>query len=242
MSWYSINTIDGVAHAGIRDEIGAFGQKAEAFEEALGTPEKVFVCIDSNGGDGWTGVRLHEILSRFETEVLITGNCASASVAIAMAGRKIEILRGREMMVHSSRSYAYGTEQVLLDAMKGIAEANEKAIQIICKRTKLPEELVRGWHSDGKDHYLKAEECLALRLVDSIVDPQVKPTVQASISNAPTAQASICEARPTIKPDTEKQKLFEAWLKVFADGGLEVADKNQFGQKLYQWFQLHVRE
>lgn len=233
MSWFSVNHVDGVAHASIRDDIGAFNLKSSDFERALGRPERVCVYIDSDGGDGVTGINLNRILSQFDVEVLITGRCSSAAVDVAMSGRKIQMVCGGKMMIHSNKCYAYGGEKDLLEASKSIADTNKKAVQIICARTSLPAELVASWHSDGKDHRFTAEECLQLGLVDEMVDvpvPLLFPFRAGSCGNSPT------------KPKTEEQQLFSAWLKVFGGGGLKVRDKAEFGNELGEFFNHRVRE
>jgi ATP-dependent Clp protease protease subunit len=227
MNWYSMRTEDDTAYVSLWSDIGCYGKKSSDFAAELGKPRKVELFISSSGGSSVCGLNLFHILKDFDVDVLISGQCCSAAVVVAMAGRVIKIRRDAKILIHPPVVHSIGTPAQLRADAKRLANRMKAIVTIIMRRSCQPEPVVREWLS--KDTWLNADEALVAGLVDEIVEP---PRLMRSPSEVPLS--AVCNGA------TEDERLIQAMLTGL--GPVQVPDKAAFGRELAAWFSRNVKE
>lgn len=123
--WFRIVKAEAVAGAPtsadvtIYDQIGenwwGGGVSAKAFAEQLSDldVDTIRLFINSPGGAAWDGVTIMNTLRRHRAtvEVTVDGLAASAASVVAMAGDRITMNRGSELMIHDAWGYAIGNAE-----------------------------------------------------------------------------------------------------------------------------------
>lgn len=227
MNWYSIKTHDETAYVSLRSDIGCYGKRSSDFAAELGKPRKVELFIDSSGGDTICSLNLHEMLRGLDVEVLISGQCCSAAVLVAMAGRVVRIQRNAKIMIHAPVCYSFGTPEKLHADAQTLAGWTEETIAIIMRESHQPESVVREWFS--KDTWFTAEETLADGLVDEIVEP---PSLMRLPENS---SSPLSTSGPT-----EDERFLQSMLAGL--GTVQVRDNVAFRQWLAGWVSRNVKQ
>ncbi len=185
MSRYEIRA-KGPARAELRI-YGDIGQSWDAEEsndaktvvEALGQLRgDLDVRINSFGGSVADGLAIFNALRRYSGAVSthIDGVAYSIASLIAMAGRSVAIAENAMLMVHAPWGAAIGNAMELRE-MADILDKHAEAMLSSYLRDGGPDaDTVRGWLTDGQDHYFTAAEAVELGLADAISDAQ--PTLQ----------------------------------------------------------------
>lgn len=121
-SWYSIeNKADeGIAEVFVYDMIGDWGVTAADFIadlKALGSPSKITLRINSEGGEVFDGVAIYEALARSDAEIdgYVDGLAASAASFIAMAADRLTVARNARIMIHDASAFAWGNAKTMRD-------------------------------------------------------------------------------------------------------------------------------
>jgi ATP-dependent Clp protease protease subunit len=226
MNWYSINIDGATAFVSLFSDIGCYGHTSSEFADRLGTPRKVELFIDSCGGNTICGLNLFHLLRDFEVEVLIAGQCWSAALTMAMAGKVIRMRRDARLLIHSPSAHVIGTPAQLRAEANRLAKLTKEVLGVISGRTGQPQPVVRKWL--GKDTWLNAEEALAAGLVDEIVEA--------------LPVRSFAKISPSVTPSfaTEDERLMKTLLTGL--GTIEVRDKAAFGRELAVWFNRSVKQ
>ena len=226
MNWYSMRTHDETAYVSLRSDIGCYGRKSSDFAAELGHPRKVELFIDSAGGDTICSLNLHEMLRGLDVDVLISGQCCSAAVLVAMAGKVVRIQRGANIMIHAPVCYSFGTPEKLHADAQTLAGWTEETLAIIVRESQQTESVVREWFR--KDTWFTAEEALAAGLVDEIVEP---PRLMRKSDDGPVLA-------PMNGP-TEDERFLQAMLTGL--GAIQVCDKTAFVEWLKGWLRKNVK-
>jgi ATP-dependent Clp protease protease subunit len=222
MDWFNIaRDAEGTAHVFLRDDIGCGGKTSGDLARELNvlSPKRISLQIDSTGGSANTGANLFAIFSRYQTEVLITGNCFSSAIIAAMAGRTRRILPAAKILIHSPTHYINGTPEELRAAATHLEKLNVSIFQILRERTKQPAPVVARWLAG--DTWFSAQAALACGLVDEIMPP------------VPTARVQAVATGPAVATITEAEKSFQDWLAAF--GRIQVSDRARFIYDLNLW-------
>ena len=104
----------------IYDEIGeswwgGIGPKALVDEISGLDVDALTVHINSPGGAAWDGITIMNALRahKARVEVVVDGLCASAASMVAMAGDKIVMNRGSQMMIHDASGGCWGPASLM---------------------------------------------------------------------------------------------------------------------------------
>lgn len=123
LDWYRIkNKDDDSTDVYVYDVIGGwFGVEASSFVKELNdiTTSKVNVRINSPGGDVYDSIAIYNALLAHPASVTvyIDSLAASGASVIAMAGEKVIMMPGSQMMIHDALMYTAGNaEQLREDA------------------------------------------------------------------------------------------------------------------------------
>jgi len=166
---------DAVTAAGVAKEIDAIKKAGH---------RAVDVHVNSEGGNVFEGIAIHNQLMRSELDVTmyIDGLAASAASLIAMAGDKIIAEPSATIMIHSAWMVQAGNA----DDMEGAAEAlrmvDSAIIGIYSTRTGHSLDAIRKMVR--AETWLSAEGALELGFVDSIAAADAAPTATKSTNRA----------------------------------------------------------
>lgn len=145
--------------------------------EACRESKPVEVRINSNGGEVYAGIAIFNALRNCEGNVSIYVDGVAASIAsvIALCGKPVRMSRYARIMLHRVSGSCNGTVedmQMCIDEMESLEDTLCQIYSIRCGQT--PEE-IKTLYFDGKDHWITAQQALALGLIDGIYDTDVIP-------------------------------------------------------------------
>jgi ATP-dependent protease ClpP protease subunit len=121
LDWYRIKnstTDSDTTEIYVYDVIGGwFGVEASTFAKELSdiTTSKITLRINSPGGDVYDSIAIYNALSAHPAEVTVYVDSLAASGAsvIAMAGEKVIMMPGSQMMIHDALMYTAGNAEEL---------------------------------------------------------------------------------------------------------------------------------
>lgn len=142
----------------------------------VGKVKRVRLFVNSPGGSVVEGIALFNVLQRFDAvEIYIDGIAASmAAIITQVPNAKVYMARFAKLMLHGIKSTAQGSAEDLITIAGMMNDFKGDLINIITNRTGLTPEAVSLQYFDGQDHWLNAEQALAAKLIDGIVDGKLK--------------------------------------------------------------------
>ena len=150
------------------------GDIARELLEAEALTGKVDVRINSNGGEVYSGIAIFNALknSKADITIYVDGIAASMASVIALCGKPVQMSR------YASSGGVMGGVVVTIRMIKiiivGFEAIGEYLLRVYTCMGKDKEE-IRAMYFDGKDHWLRADEALALGLIDGIYDADRVP-------------------------------------------------------------------
>ena len=183
----------------IYDEIGEsfFGggvsAQTLATELAVLDVDELNVYINSPGGAAWDGIAIMNAIRRHRAHVTVyvDGLAASAASVVAMAGDKIVMNRGSQMMIHDASGGAYGDAELMDEVSAILHKLSDSLADVYAGRTGTDRAI---WRAAMKaESWYTAEEAVAVGLADEWVDsPASQPVDRTRFSaRARTAIPSL---------------------------------------------------
>jgi ATP-dependent protease ClpP protease subunit len=228
MNWFTITHHDGNASTWIYSDLGCYGSTADDFVRELGDAQRVEIFLDSTGGCSHVGQEISEAVKNRSVSVTVTGNCWSSAIPILMAAKDRTAYSDACFLIHAPSAYTMGKSATLRTQADELDSITAKIADALVLRTGQSPETVARWL--GGETKFTAQEALAVGLIDAIIP---RPP-------APKARSSTPSAMATIKPQTESEKFFNAFL--LAVGKVEVANREKFMGELYQWAVMNVKQ
>jgi hypothetical protein len=161
------------------------------------------VRINSFGGSVADGIAIFNALRRYDGAVTthIDGVAYSIASLIAMAGRTVNIAENGMLMVHAPWGAAIGNA-VEMREMADILDKHAEAMLSSYLRDGGPNaDTIRGWLTDGQDHYFTAAEAVELGFADAISDQA--PTLQIAAALMQDARRFYLPAAMSRLPEAE---------------------------------------
>jgi ATP-dependent protease ClpP protease subunit len=214
-TWYGITNKADTAQVHIYAEIGAWGITADQFCKDLGQldAKSVDVRINSPGGDVFDGIAIHNALVAHPAvvNVHVDGVAASIASVIAMAGNKVTMARGSQMMIHEGHTVAVGAAADMRKQADLLDTVSDTIAGFYAERAG---GTVPDWRNRmRKETWYSAEEAVQAGLADEVATPSVKATWDLSVFNfagrkhapapdlTPTAAAAVTpEPKPVTVP------------------------------------------
>lgn len=212
-AWYRITNRLDSAQVHIYAEIGAWGITADAMCKELTAldAKAIDVRINSPGGDVFDGIAIHNALAAHPAtiNVHVDGVAASIASVIAMAGDKVTMARGSQMMIHEGHTVAVGAAADMRKQADLLDTVSDTIAGFYADRAG---GTVPDWRNRmRKETWYSAEEAVQAGLADEVAQPsrQVKATWDLSVFNfAGRAHAPAPELTPAAAPEvTPEPKL-----------------------------------
>ncbi len=153
------------------------GDIARELLEAESLCGKIDVRINSNGGEVYAGIAIFNALrnSKADITIYVDGIAASMASVIALCGKPIQMSRYARLMLHSVQGGCYGNKDDMKSCIREIESLEDTLCEMYASRLGKEKEEVRAMYFDGKDHWLRADEALALGFIDGIYDADPIP-------------------------------------------------------------------
>ena len=153
------------------------GDIARELLEAEALTGKVDVRINSNGGEGYSGIAIFNALknSKADITIYVDGIAASMASVIALCGKPVQMSRYARLMLHSVQGSCYGNKDEMKNCIREIEALEDTLCEMYATRMGKAKDVIRAMYFDGRDHWLRADEALALGLIDGIYDADPVP-------------------------------------------------------------------
>ena len=153
------------------------GDIARELLEAESAYGKIDVRINSNGGDVYAGIAIFNALknSKADITIYIDGIAASMASVIALCGKPVQMSRYSRLMLHSVMGGCYGNKDEMRRCIAEIESLEDTLCEMYATRLGKGKDEIRSTYFDGTDHWLRADEALALGVIDGIYDADPVP-------------------------------------------------------------------
>jgi ATP-dependent protease ClpP protease subunit len=169
VNWFKIDRDGDTAHVFWFGEIGTFNAGADVFLKELGDAPKVSLTIrNCPGGSVPDALKIADVFAGRDVEVFVAGVCASAAV-LGLNARRVVCTPGARFMIHALQDAVMGPADQLRGRADCLDRLTGRVLDMLSKRLTCDPEQIRGWLTDGRDHWFTADEALAMGLVDEIV-------------------------------------------------------------------------
>lgn len=131
---------------------------------------KIDIRINSGGGEVYCGLAIYEALrnSPADLTIYIDGIAASMAAIIALCGKPLYMSPYARLMLHNVSGGSWGNSKELRRVAEEMEQLQGTLAKMIAGRLgKTPEE-IEATYFDGEDHWLTAQECLSMGLIDGI--------------------------------------------------------------------------
>lgn len=153
------------------------GDIARELIEAEAAYKKIDVRINSNGGDVYAGIAIFNAFrnSKADITIYVDGVAASMASVIALCGKPVKMSKYARLMLHSVSGGCYGNKTELRRCLEEVEALENTLCQMYAPKLGISEEEIRARYFDDTDHWLKADEALALGFIDGIYDAEPVP-------------------------------------------------------------------
>ncbi|WP_044213631.1 head maturation protease, ClpP-related [Flammeovirga sp. OC4] len=134
--------------------------------------EELEIQVHCYGGDVMEGIAMCNVLKHADIKVtaVVIGLAASMGTIFLLACDKVYMYKNTYQMIHEALTGAYGNSTTL----KKVAETLDKISGILYQhyKDKMPENKHAEIEKfmDGEDHWLTAQECKELGIIDGVID------------------------------------------------------------------------
>lgn len=176
-----------------------YPQKIRNIFEEIGEEKEVHLHLNSYGGDVYASVAIGNFIKQAKNKVniYIDAIAASGASVIAMSADNLYMYSNSMMMIHRASAFSYGNTEELLKVSEDLKKFDEVVLASYLDRFKGTEEELTALIHD--ETYFTAKECLAVGLVDKIVEVAKK---KEAVEN--TIKASVLDRfKPVAKEQTE---------------------------------------
>lgn len=219
VDWYRITNAAGdTAEVSIYDEIGFFGTTASEFVDELKaiTAPNINLRLNTPGGEVFDGIAIHNALREHVARVTVQVDALAASIGsvIAMAGDRVVMGRGAQMMIHDALGLTIGNAQDHREMVDLLDKASDNIAGFYAARAGGD---VATWRERMQaETWYTADEAVTAGLADETVDKPADPAPSPTAASwdlsifryqgrdrAPAPDLDAATARPsTDPPDT----------------------------------------
>ena len=145
--------------------------------EAEASGKRIDVRINSNGGDVYTGIAIFNALrgSKADIHIYVDGIAASMASVIALCGKPVEMSKYARLMLHSVSGGCYGNKTELRRCLEEVEALENTLCEMYAPKLGTSVEDIRARYFNDADHWLKADEALALGFIDGVYDADPVP-------------------------------------------------------------------
>lgn len=157
---------------------------AKFIKESLDNVNKdILVRLNSGGGDVFEGIEIYNYLKSLDNHVTIeiTSLAASAASLIAMAGDKIVVRTGANMMIHEASTIAFGNKSEIQKTLNALETVDTSIIDIYEERTGLDRDDLINYIKN--ETWLTANQAIKLGFADEKSSKQAVKDDKGGVNN-----------------------------------------------------------
>lgn len=138
-------------------------------ELTLEETPKIFIYIQSNGGDAYAGLSIMNTLENMRVPVvtIVNGIVASAATLMLLGGSERHMQRNSNILIHQIRGGIWGKYDDLQDEMKNSAQLMKDLEQIYTTKTNIPLSFLR--RIIKRELNMNPDQCLEYNIIDKII-------------------------------------------------------------------------
>jgi len=138
-------------------------------ELSLEETPKIFLYIQSNGGDAYAGLSIMNTLENLRVPVvtIVNGIVASAATLMLLGGSERHMQRNSNILIHQIRGGIWGKYDDLQDEMKNSAQLMKDLENIYTSKTSIPLSFLR--RIIKRELNMNPEQCLEYNIIDKII-------------------------------------------------------------------------
>ena len=175
--FFNVLKEDNTARIFLYGEVGD-GQRVDSLrvvqelEELERQYTNIEIRINSNGGDVFSGMAIYNAIksSKADIKIYIDSVAASIAAVIALCGRPLYMAKFSKLMMHNVSGSAYGNAAELIATAEMLKELENDLAAMVSAKCKMTPEEVKTRYFDGGEHWLSADECLDMGLINGIYD------------------------------------------------------------------------
>lgn len=136
-------------------------------EAALkGSDKNIVIKLASGGGDAFEGINIYNYLKSLKNYVTIeiTSIAASAASIIAMAGDKIVMHTGSNMMIHEASTFAFGSKTDIRKTLNALESVDKSIVDVYYNRTGVDKNEIIDMMA--KETWMTADEAIKQKFAD----------------------------------------------------------------------------
>lgn len=136
-------------------------------EAALkGSDKNIVIKLASGGGDAFEGINIYNYLKSLKNHVTIeiTSIAASAASIIAMAGDKIVMHTGSNMMIHEASTFAFGSKTDIRKTLNALESVDKSIVEVYYNRTGVDKNEIIDMMA--KETWMTADEAIKQKFAD----------------------------------------------------------------------------
>jgi ATP-dependent Clp endopeptidase proteolytic subunit ClpP len=211
---------------------------AEQIAKLEHTVPLINLKVNSKGGDVYEGIAMFNTVKNAacDIDIYIEGIAASMMSAVALAGRKTYISKYGRIMTHKPSGFAGGNADELRRVANEIDNCEKDITAIMSAKLGITGDEVSAKYLNGKDNFFRADEALALGLVDGIYDGEEVAIPDGASADSVYAlfqtrfEAALHTTTEDKKPTIMKQISMAVWASVCANMGItDSVDDAAFG-------------
>jgi ATP-dependent Clp protease protease subunit len=138
--------------------------------------DRINVRINSPGGSIFEGLPIFNVIAQSKKDVhtYCDGIAYSMAAIILLAGKQIHAAKNSLVLLHCPMTIAIGNAKDMRDTADDLDKYGKSLMTSVTSRTGLTEEEAKAKYFDYNDHLMTASEALDAKLIDDIVDEEVK--------------------------------------------------------------------
>lgn len=143
----------------------------QEFDAATQGVENVTFNINSGGGSVIEGFSIVDLVKQRSKKITteVYGMAGSMGFVLMLLGEKIRISKNSSILTHRVSAYAMGDADALRITADQCQQYEERIVEMTMRRTGKDKTYVSEWFKSGKDKWFNANQALAEKLVDEII-------------------------------------------------------------------------
>lgn len=163
------------------------------------------VRVNSPGGDVYAGIQIYNMLKDHDGQITVVVDALAASIAsvISMAGDKIIMNTGSQMMIHKPWMMAVGNSDDMRETADYLEKVGDSIIPIYASRTgKTKEEISALLESD---YWMNSDEAVEMGFADEAIEGKTRlsDSIRNALSNATKVENAVMQPAMSLRTKLE---------------------------------------
>lgn len=187
------------------------------------------VRVNSPGGDVYAGIQIYNMLKDHDGQITVVVDALAASIAsvIAMAGDKIVMNTGSQMMIHKPWTMAIGDSDDMRETADYLEKVGDSIIPIYASRTGKTKEEISAL-LEG-DYWMNADEAVEMGFADEAIEGKTRlsDSIRNALRNITEVENAVMQPAMSLRTKLEVENEQEEVADVTNEPETTVADASE---------------